>query len=63
MRSKYYDPTFLQGVVDMCFSRIVPDNPDLFTHKRTLLRLDKAGVNNFRELVRVNFPAQERRDR
>lgn len=43
----------------MDFSRIVPDNPDLFTHKRTLLRLDKAGVNNFRELVRLNFPAQE----
>lgn len=59
MRSKNYDLTFLQGVVDMCFSRTVPDNPELFTHKRTLLRLDKAGVNNLREMVRVNFTAQD----
>lgn len=43
----------------MLFSNRIPDPPEQYTHARTLLRLDKAGVNGFREMVRVNFTDQD----
>lgn len=42
-------------MADNVFSREVPDTPEQFTHERTILRLDKAGICGLREIVRVNF--------
>lgn len=49
---------FRKGAGHMDFSREIPDQPEMFSHERTLLRPDKRGICGLRELVRVNFVSQ-----